>query len=323
MFGSKAKKARAAAVSALVKRGKYDVAWKDRKAQADTAKAQMLQDALARQGQTLNSMMAQNQGLQQSQDYKQYMLQQLASQQMHSTYTSTGTAASGLGGSSWTNLVTASVSASSATTNQTAMQWYVDDYYQRRMPRTLRLSDLARHIAIRQPFPRLAYAPDEDDMISALDMTMRSVDALEVKDGAQFNLALPDGTVIFIKPDGSFQIEDADAKVIYRANRVRNFNTFLNASDRMEEFIAFCAQAGVKQDEMLKLPLKLFVQWLALEAAKADNEPAPPVALLPDLRRRAKPRCTCGRFLSRRHVAAGLSHCRPVCFEGALTRIAA
>lgn len=55
----------------------------------------------------------------------------------------------------------------------------------------------------------------------------------------------------------------------------REFNAFLNASDQLEAFIKYVGTLGVRQSEVLGLPLDLFVKWLILEAAKKDNEPEP------------------------------------------------
>ena len=139
---------------------------------------------------------------------------------------------------------------------------------------------------------------------------------LVVVDGNEANITLPDGTVVRVKKDGSHTIEDKDAKVIYRANRVREFNPFINVSDRLEEFIAFCGDQGVRRGEMLEIPIKLFIAWIALEAARADQEPEPDIKLLPDLRRRALPRCpSCQRFVSAAKRAARIEFCAPRCFE--------
>jgi len=137
-----------------------------------------------------------------------------------------------------------------------------------------------------------------------------------IRDGEQCEIVLPDGTVIDVKPDGSYTIEDKDAKIVYRANRLRDFNPFINVSDRLEEFIAFCGDQGVRRGEMLEIPIKLFIAWIALEAARADREPEPDLKLLPDLRRRALPRCpACQRFVSAAKRAVRIEFCAPACFE--------
>jgi hypothetical protein len=120
-----------------------------------------------------------------------------------------------------------------------------------------------------------------------------------------------------------YLIEDKDAKVTYRANRDRDFNPFINASDKLEDFIRFCAANGVRtRAELMNMPIQLFIAWLVLEAAKADNEPAPEnVTLIPDLRKRLSPRCNCcGKFLSLTLAQAQINLCSTACFERQIAR---
>lgn len=138
-------------------------------------------------------------------------------------------------------------------------------------------------------------------------------DDIEISDGRERSITMPDGALIRVAKDGSYTIDDANAKVVYRACRVRDFNTFLNASDKIEDFIRYCGGVGIRQDDVLGIPIKQFIQWLVIEAAKADGEEPP--ALLQDLR---KPRCIqCGRFMSPTKKAKGIQHCRVQCFERA------
>ena len=137
-----------------------------------------------------------------------------------------------------------------------------------------------------------------------------------IEDGEECRITLPDGGVLEVAADGSYVVNDANSKVIYRANRLRDFNSFMNASDKIEEFIRFCGAVGVRQGDMLGIPLKHFIAWLVLEAAKADGEPEPDLLLLPDLRRTARPHCaTCGRFLAKKLKSNKIEFCRPRCFE--------
>lgn len=138
----------------------------------------------------------------------------------------------------------------------------------------------------------------------------------KIDDGKECIVELPDGTKINIKIDGSFDIEDKDAKVTYRANRVRNFNPFLNASDKLEDFIRFCGKQGVRKRDILQLPISLFIGWLILEAAKADNEPEPSIPLLPNLQKIIKPKCiACGRFISPEFIKKQIAFCNSLCFN--------
>jgi len=97
---------------------------------------------------------------------------------------------------------------------------------------------------------------------------------------------MPDGSKLIVDANGSYKIEDKDAKVTYQASRSRAFNRFINASDRIEEFIRYCGEeAHITKEEMLEIPIKMFISWLILEAAKADHEPEPEdIKLIPDLR---------------------------------------
>lgn len=76
------------------------------------------------------------------------------------------------------------------------------------------------------------------------------------------------------------------------------FNRYLNASDLLEEFIAWLGTEGVRQGEVMDLPLDLFVKWVIVRACEQDDE-EPNVAL--DVPRRPQPRCLgCQRFMPRR-----------------------
>lgn len=144
--------------------------------------------------------------------------------------------------------------------------------------------------------------------------TIGDLSKISINLGQECHLHLPDGTVVKVEKDGSFEIVDDDAQVVYKANRIRNFNPFINASDKIEDFIRYCGKRGVRQHEMLDLPLSLFIGWLILEAAKADREPAPKdINLIPDLRRQITRRCLgCGRFMKRE---SQIDYCASPCFD--------
>lgn len=85
---------------------------------------------------------------------------------------------------------------------------------------------------------------------------------------------LPDGATLRIAVDGSYAIEDENAKVLYRACRVREFNPYINASDLLEAFITEVGKYdGVNQGDVLALPIEAFINWIILEAAKRDGDP--------------------------------------------------
>lgn len=81
-----------------------------------------------------------------------------------------------------------------------------------------------------------------------------------------------------------------------------DFNPFINASDRLEEFIAFAGENKVRRGEVLKLPVELFLKWLIIQACEADDE-EPNVTLDMATARPAQPRCLgCQRFMTRNVV---------------------
>lgn len=75
------------------------------------------------------------------------------------------------------------------------------------------------------------------------------------------------------------------------------FNRYINASDLMQEFIAWLGTQGVRKGEVLGLPMDLFIKWLIIQACEQDGE-EPNVSL--SLPAPKKNRCLgCGRFLPR------------------------
>lgn len=113
-------------------------------------------------------------------------------------------------------------------------------------------------------------------------------------------ILLPDGSKVVIDK-GNFHVEDKAAQITYKANRVREFNRFLNASDLLQAFIADLGEAGARQSDVLAVPIELFINWLILKAAEQDHEPA---------RGGILPRCRwCQRFISRARVQAGIMFC--------------
>ena len=125
---------------------------------------------------------------------------------------------------------------------------------------------------------------------------------------------LPDGAKLITDTDGNYRIDDADAKVTYRANRNRDFSPHLNASDMLAQFVRYVGSLGVRQDEVLGLPIELFINWLIIEAAERDQDPLPP-EVVPIERRLievVKPRClSCGRFIPRLHQRHRFQFCHP------------
>lgn len=141
--------------------------------------------------------------------------------------------------------------------------------------------------------------------------------------GESIKLSLPDGGIFELKPDGSYSINDAAAKVTYAASRHRAFNRFLNCSDLIEEFIDYVGGIGLKKHEILKIPVSLLIAFLVVRAAETDGEPppaqemellssAPKMLLIEPPPKKILPRCThCGRFIGGALHSAGLMQCSP------------
>lgn len=129
-------------------------------------------------------------------------------------------------------------------------------------------------------------------------------------------IELPDGAKLIIDDAGNYRIEDKDAKVTYKANRLREFSPYLNASDLLAKFVSYVGSIGVKRAEVLGLPLHLFISWLVIEAAQKDGDEIPsdiiPVQDDPMVKLAIKPKClTCGRFIKRLHYQNRFPFCSP------------
>ena len=127
---------------------------------------------------------------------------------------------------------------------------------------------------------------------------------------------LPDGSKLIIDKDGNYHIDDKNAKVRYKSNNNREFSRHLNASDLLAEFLTDIDKLGIKREEVMKLPLHLFVAWLVIQAAERDNDPIPtdlvPLEQDPSLQSIIYPRCLgCGRFISRLHHVNSFEYCSP------------
>jgi hypothetical protein len=139
-------------------------------------------------------------------------------------------------------------------------------------------------------------------------------------------LELPDGTLVDVQADGSYQILDADAKIKYKGNPLREFNRYVNASDLLEEFVDFVASVGgINKEGFLGLPVELFIRWLVIRAAEADGDEAPEdemalkahPALLPAPTAAISYRnCKCcGRFVTRKKADHGMLFCNAEHFK--------
>jgi hypothetical protein len=152
-----------------------------------------------------------------------------------------------------------------------------------------------------------------DDPPSAVIIQDRIPDKLPA---GKRTLELPDGAKLHVDDAGNYRIEDKDAKVTYRANRNRDFSPHLNASDMLAAFVRHVGALGLKQKEVLGLPIELFISWLVIEAAERDQDPIPE-----DVKRIEhhsaiatvlRPKCLqCGRFIPRLNHEVRFPFCRP------------
>src|SRR5574341_266260 len=69
-------------------------------------------------------------------------------------------------------------------------------------------------------------------------------------------IELPDGSKLILDNNGNYRIEDKDAKVTYKAHRLREFSPHLNASDLLAQFVHYVGSLGVRQGEVLGLPIE-------------------------------------------------------------------
>jgi hypothetical protein len=133
-------------------------------------------------------------------------------------------------------------------------------------------------------------------------------------EAGQKKIDLPDGAKLVVDDAGNYRIEDNDAKVTYRANRIRDFSPHLNASDMVAAFVRYVGSLGLRQRDVLGLPIELFINWLVIEAAERDSDPIPadvlPVSRHPMLVKAIRPQCLkCGRFIPRVNLQRGLQFC--------------
>lgn len=151
---------------------------------------------------------------------------------------------------------------------------------------------------------------------------------IELPKGREVRIPLGDGSTLHVDTNGNFRVDDKNAKVVYKANRVREFNPFINASDLLAEFLCYVGTLGVKRSEVQTLPLGLFVNWLIIRAAEADSDPVPsdiiPVPAHKLLRGRVSPRClVCQRYVGRLAASSGFAFCNPLCATKMHQRLAA
>ncbi len=135
--------------------------------------------------------------------------------------------------------------------------------------------------------------------------------------GEETRISFDDGSYIEVDVKGGYKMYDKDAKVTYAANRSRAFNRYVNASDLLAEFIEYLGSLKLRRGDVQTLPVGLFINWLIIRAAEADEDAVPddivPVPQHKLLVARVKPRCLfCARFIPRRIASAGFVYCNPI-----------
>jgi len=154
-----------------------------------------------------------------------------------------------------------------------------------------------------------------NDIVDHIDRLKERIIEVEVDFlRAGKNYDLPDGAKLSIDFNGNYEIADRNAKVVYKANNLREFNRFINASDLLEDFIRYAGEHGARQGDVLGIPIEYFIGWLVMKAAETDGDPMPKD--IPTLPSPALPRCrACGRFLKKSFVEKGLQFCDPAHYQ--------
>jgi hypothetical protein len=103
-------------------------------------------------------------------------------------------------------------------------------------------------------------------------LTVRELDGYALP-AERSEYVMPDGSVLLVDDYGNYRIEDHEAKVTYKANRNREWNPYVSASDLLEAFVGEVGKHPlVNQMNVLKLPVEAFVNWLIVQAAKKDGD---------------------------------------------------
>lgn len=137
-------------------------------------------------------------------------------------------------------------------------------------------------------------------------------------------MKLPDGSILKVDAHGNFTVCDKNAIVTHKGSNVREFNKHINASDLLEAFIKDLGDHGVKQHEVLDVPIEMFINWLIFKAAEEDGDEAPKdVPLLESsVSPHKHPKCLCcGKFIKKKLVEHKIHFCTPKHHERYLERI--
>jgi len=137
--------------------------------------------------------------------------------------------------------------------------------------------------------------------------------------GAGIECKLPDGSTLKIDDVGNYEIIDENQKITYKANNLREFNRYINASDLLEEFIEYLGENRVKQKDILNVPIEIFITWLVYKASEQDRiDNQNDILALETKTKELKivHRCKyCGRFLTNKFKEIGVNFCNSNHFD--------
>jgi len=158
---------------------------------------------------------------------------------------------------------------------------------------------------------------------SAIDTSLfvQALSKIKIEDGQEIEIELPDNSVLKVATNGSYQVIDDNAQVQYKANRIRGFNRYINSSDLLQDFIRFLGELGVRQSQVLEIPIELFINWLVCKAAEQDGEEAPDDITAPEnhpklleAKENHYHKCLCcGRFINNSFAEKGFNFCNGNC----------
>lgn len=120
---------------------------------------------------------------------------------------------------------------------------------------------------------------------NVVQIVREQLNRIDVQEGHPAEIKLPDGTLLNVDEKGNFTINDSEAKIIYKSDRMKEGNKFINATDLIESFIKALGEKGVKQTDVLSIPIELFFTWLVAEAAKQDAEEVPEMDVVEQLKK--------------------------------------
>lgn len=127
-------------------------------------------------------------------------------------------------------------------------------------------------------------------------------------------LTLPDGTMIDVEDEYNYKVHDARTQITREHCSIRAFNRFINASELLEAFIKDMVPVGLRQDQILKVPIEAFINWLIHRAAEADGDDIEPPYY--------NHRCGyCKRFIPRKLVTLGVNFCNANHLDGYLNKV--